>query len=281
MPAIAFAIRMGIIYLGGIIFSWGQASNSLQPTFTGTTTASGSFASPVTQNGSSGSSYLREQQALAKGMQNLLAGGATWQQVKAWQQQNASTLATLQQQAISMANASASHVMAAVGQPNIPVDASPALKDFLQTQATLANARAQIHNQLLQQTATPGQTLSQAQVVQMQVQEMRVFRQRYAGDLQLLAQQAQRVANASPSTLVGLPPAPVIPANAPPQMAAFLKAKYQLLLSQMQVVNQYVTAAPKVQEAAQLQWRGQNASSLTQLKQLEQNLSSGNPLPKN
>lgn len=225
--------------------------------------------------------YLTEQQALANGMMTLLANGATLQQVQAWEQQNAAAISAQRQRAVAMANASASQTMPMVGQPNMPANASQTLKDFLTTQATLADARAQIHNQLLQQTAASGQALTQEQVAQMELQEMQAFEQQHANDLKAQAQRAQTLANASASALSGLPTAPFIPANASPQLAALLKAKYQLSLSQLQVLNQNLTASPRVQAAALLQWQQQNASTIAQLHQLEHDVPSENPSPQN
>jgi hypothetical protein len=234
-----------------------------------------------TLNPSAIAAYQQQQQALADSFATLIAKGVTLQQIEAWHQLNASAIAAQQQQAAAMAAAADSAVMSTVGQPNIPANASQALKDFLTEQAALANAHAQTHNQFLQQAAGSGQGLTGSQVAQMELENMQAFQQAHDGDLQLQVQRAQSLANASPQVAVELPVAPIIPSNASPQLSAFLRAKYQLVLSQAQVLNQNATAAPSVQAAALQQWQQQNASSIAQLHQLEQNLVSQNQSSQN
>ena len=267
--------RIGIlINLAAIFGVLGQHSLQAQET----TSSSSTSPQPVTPQQTI-QAYQQEQQALANGLATLLASGATWQQLVAWQQQNAAAISAQQQQATAMANASASQTIPSVGQPNIPANASPTLKDFLTLQAALDNACAQIHNQILRQSAASGQTLTQAQVAQMELQEMQTFRRQHRNDLLLQAQRTQTVANASLSVPLSLPATPRIPPNASPQVAAFLTAKYQLMQSRIQLMNQNATAAPSVQEAALQQWSQQHASAIAQLQQLEQDLSSQNLSP--
>ncbi|MCE0521665.1 MAG: hypothetical protein LV480_02000 [Methylacidiphilales bacterium] len=214
--------------------------------------------------------FQQNQQTLAKSLTALFAQNPTPQQMQAWQQQNATALANQQQLAQEMAANSAVQPMPTVGQPNIPANASPTLAAFLTTQATLANARAQIHNQLV--SALPAE-VSEEQISAMQQQEMQLFQQQQGANLQLQTQQAQTLANESASQPVPLPPPLVIPPGSSPQMAAFLTARDQLMRAQINFSNQYVTSTPAVRNAAMAQWMQQNAASFQQVQQLAQNLS--------
>jgi len=99
--------------------------------------------------------FQREQLALMREKQALVKQGATDQQLTAWQQQNTARLSAQAQQAQAIAAGAVSQPVPVNAKPNIPADASPTLRDFLTTQAALANARAQIHNQSLQATPPP------------------------------------------------------------------------------------------------------------------------------
>jgi hypothetical protein len=116
--------------------------------------------------------FQQEQQALFQQWQTLVSQGATQQQLAAWQQQNAAQFQAQQQLAQALSAASALQPMPLISQVNIPANAPPTLSDFLTTQASLANARAQIHNQLLQ--ALPAGA-TQQQIDQMRQQEMQTF----------------------------------------------------------------------------------------------------------
>jgi hypothetical protein len=226
--------------------------------------------SPVSQNQATLQAYQQEQQALAQSLNALLAQNPTQQQLQAWHQQNAAQLQAQQQQAMAMAAASALQPMPVNVQPNIPPNASQALKDLLTTQAALANGRAQIHNQLVQAMSP---TASNAQVSQMQQSEEQLFEQQQATNLQAQAQQAQTLADESAQQPVPLPPPLVIPAGTTQPMAAFLTARDQLMRAQITFSNQYVTATPAVRAAAMQQWMQQNAGQFQQVQALAQNLS--------
>jgi hypothetical protein len=203
--------------------------------------------------------------------------GATQDQLAAWRQQNAARFDAQQQRLQAMATASALQPLPVNMQPNIPVNASQTLKDFLTTQASLANAHAQIHNQLVQSMPS---TASAAQVSQMQEQEGQMFQQQYSGDLQVQAQRAQILANESAQTPLPIPGPTVIPPNVTSQMATFLTERDQLMREQAQIWNQYATADPTVRQAAMQQWRQQNASLIQQFQQQVQNLAqASSPTP--
>lgn len=200
----------------------------------------------------------------------LVAKGATPAQIEAWHQQNAARFAVQQQRAQDMAAQSSLEPMSAPGGPNIPANASQTLKDFLSTQVVLANARAQIHNQLLD--AMPLDVTAE-QISQMEQQARQLFEQQYGAQLQQQAQRAQTLAKESAPVAMPMPPPLQIPANATPQLAAYLTACDQLMREEIQVRNQHANAASSVTQAAVQQWRQQNAARFQQLQQLAQNLS--------
>ncbi len=229
--------------------------------------------SPVATIGASNAATLQafqvQQRTLTQSELALMSSGATPAQIQAWQQQNAVALAAQKRQVMEMAANSALQPMATVSQPTIPANASQMLKDFLTTQAALANARAQIHNQLL--SAMPSE-VSDAQLGQMQQTEAQLFQQQEGATLQLQTQRAQALASASAQQPIPLPPPLSIPANASPQLAAFLTARDQLMRDRITVFNQYATATPAIRQAALQEWEQQNAAQVQQLQQLIGNL---------
>ncbi len=229
--------------------------------------------SPVATTGASNSATLQsfqaQRQSLARSELALISNGASPAQIQAWQQQNSAALAAQRQQAAELAANSALQPMATVNQPTIPANASQTLKDFLTTHAALANARAQIHNQLL--SAMPSE-VSDAQLGQMQQTEAQLFQQQEAATLQLQVQRAQALASASAQQPIPLPPPLVIPANASPQLAAFLTARDQLMRAQLTLTNQNLTASPAARQATLQQWQQQNAARFQQVHQLAENL---------
>jgi len=157
-----------------------------------------------------------------------------------------------------------------MNQANIPANASGALKDFLTMQASLANARAQIHNQLLQ--ALPSGA-SQDQISQMRQQEEQIFQQQHAGDLQFQGKRGQTLAAESGLKPLPVPGPAVIPPNASRQLQAYLTARNTLMSAWVQLWNQYVTADPAIRQAALQQWQQQNAGRLEQLRAQARDLS--------
>ena len=200
----------------------------------------------------------------------LAKSGAAPSQLQAWREKNAARLAAQQQRAQDLAATAALQPQPVVDQPNIPPGASPTLKDFLTTQAVLAKARAQIHNQLLDSLP---EEVSDAQLDQMQQSEATLFRQQHAADLQLQQQRAQALAEESARQPMPVPPPLVIPPGTSQQLTAFLTAKDQLMRDQISFSNQYTSATPQVRSAALQQWREQNAGRFQQVQALAQGLS--------
>jgi hypothetical protein len=231
---------------------------------------SGSSTSTTTTTAPSLQTYLQEQRALAREWRTLAAQGATQQQLAGWRQQNATQFQAQQQLAQTLCLESALQPALVIQQVNIPANTSGALADLLTTQAALASARAQIHNQLLQ--ALPSAVTAQ-QVEAMRQQQAQIFQQQYAADLQLQTQRAQALAAESASQPLRVPGPPVFPPNATPQLQAFLIARNTLAIERAQLWNQYLTADPATRQAAIQQWRQQNAAQFQQLSQLARNIS--------
>lgn len=192
----------------------------------------------------------------------------TWEQLNAWRQQNAARFQTQLQRAQDLASVSALQPLT-IEQVDIPANASGTLKDFLTTQAGLANGCTLIHNQLLQAKSSGA---SQVEVDLMRQRASQTFQQQHAEDLKLQSQRAQALAAEAASHLQAPGPA-VIPPNATPQLKAYLIAQDVLARDQVQFRNQYLTADPSAKEAAMREWHKQNASRIKQLRELAQGLS--------
>jgi hypothetical protein len=214
---------------------------------------------------------LQERMALVQERQALIAQGATQQQLRAWREQNASQFEALLQMAEELGVASALQPRPIVQSVNIPPNVSGTLRGFLIARASLANARAQIYNQLLQSLPA---NASQDQINAMRAQVSQTFQQQHAADLQLQTQRAQALAAASAAQPHPIPGPPAIPANATPQLQAFLTARNALAQARAQVWNEYLSADPATRQAAMQQWRQQNAGSIQQLLDLSQAVSS-------
>jgi hypothetical protein len=258
---------MGVLFylatLGGVLGQVAAPSSSQQASPAPAT-------AEVSQAQSTLQTFQQEQQALVESLNALLAQGATSQQLQAWQQQNATSLAAQQQLALDMAADSALEPEPLGGPANIPANASSTLAAFLTTQAALANARAQIHNGLL--NALPLE-VSEEQISQMRQSEEQLFQQQQGANVQLQGQRAQTLAAESAQQPVPLPPPLALPQGVSSPMAAFLTARDQLMRDQITFSNQYVTATAAARDAALQQWMEQNAGRFQQLQQLAQNLS--------
>ncbi len=156
----------------------------------------------------------------------------------------------------------------------VPYGAPAAIQAFAEMQATLANARAQIHNQLLESLPAGA---SQQQIVAMEQQEQEIFHQQYAGDLQLQSERATALAAELESQPIRIPGPPAIPPGATPQVQAFLTSRNALAKEMAQLWNQYIDSTPAARQSAMDQWQQQNAGRLQQLSQLAASASNSTP----
>jgi hypothetical protein len=231
---------------------------------------SGAVAPATTGTSITLDTFQQEQQALVQEWETLASQGATQDQQAAWYQQIAPRIQAQQQRADALGAASALQPLPTVTRANIPPGASQTLKNFLTTQALLANAHARLHNQLLQSLPS-GATPDQISAIHQQ--EIQAFQQQHAADLTLQSQRAAALAAASASQPLPVPRPAAIPPNATPQWKAYLTARDALALGWVRNRNQYLTADPATRQAAIQQWQQQNAARLDQLRQLAQQLS--------
>lgn len=216
--------------------------------------------------------FLDEQDALLQERESLWAKGATAEQLHAWRDKNAARIAAQQKRAEALASASAVQPLPTNSAAHIPPDASPTLAAFLTTRASLQNARAHIHNQLVAQAASSRQGLTSAKLSQMEQQASKLFHQQHASQLQLqdqrlLALAAESARESNPAPAMG-----TMPRNASPQLTAYLSMRDQLIRKRQQLKSQYANADPATLQAALQNWRQQNAARLQQQQQLAQAL---------
>ena len=235
-----------------------------------TAAAPSATGTSISDTSSTLTAYGQERQTLIQEWDTLVSQGATPQQIQAWRQQNAANFALQQQRAEALSAADYYQPMLFLPVPYIPANASATLHDFLTTRTAMANARAQIHNQLVQSLA-PGATPQQ--VDQLQQQEQQAFLQQFASDIQLQSQRAQELAAQAGREAFDPPVPSAIPPDATPQLKAFLAARDALRASWIQVWNDNLSADPDTLQAALGQWRQQNAAAILQLGQLQSNLS--------
>jgi hypothetical protein len=202
----------------------------------------------------------------------LVASGATAQQIQAWRQQNTARFEAQAQRLQTLALASYSTLRVTNRQPNIPANASQTLKNYLTTRMALANARALIHNRMVQQAAVSGSSLSSSQASQMREQENKLFQQQNAAQLILQGQRMQTLVTESAAVARPVPNVVVIPPNTSPQLAAYMTTRNQLRRERAEISNQYATATPSVRAAALQAWSKQNAGQIQQLQQQAQSL---------
>lgn len=211
------------------------------------------------------------QSPLMQERQALLAGGATSEQLQAWQAQTAPRLTAQQRRADLLALLAAWDLRPVPKPATIPAGASPALAKLLQAVAKLQAASVQSHNQWAQSLPTDA---TAEEIRARQQQEATLFRQQHQAELASLARQAQALATDAAGQLRPVPAPLQIPADATPQLSAFLVARDELMRADVAMQNQYAGADPAMRQAAIQLWCQQNASRLEQLCQLAQALSS-------
>lgn len=267
-------IGIGFCLLVAIPPAWGQTT----PTASASASQSSSLPT-LSFNQATLRVFQTQQQALAQSLRALLAQNPTPQQWQAWQQQNTVAMAAQQQRALALGAASALQPIPYITDVTVPDDASPTLSAFLVAQADLANARAQIHNQSIQQLSASGQTPATTQLGQMGQTEMQQFEAQNATQLQAQQQRAQTLAAEVAQQPIPVPPPLVIPAGISSVTAAYLRLHDQVMRDRVALMNQYRTATPDVQQAAWQQWEQQNAARVQQMQALAQNISPSAPTP--
>jgi hypothetical protein len=221
----------------------------------------GGVSSQVSSSQQALQAILQQRRALLGQELALRNQGADEETIQSWRQQHASELTSLDQQLQAWSASQPRLMMRPIRSAPIPADATPEMKEFLTNSATLANSRAQLHNQAV---ASGGdvdeETISQQ------------WREQNSALLQRQQQLAQIVAQQQAQQPMSVPAAPQIPAGASPQLTAFLTARNALMQQQAQLHNQYLTADPATRQAAMQQWRQQNSAQFEHLQQLAQAL---------
>ena len=154
----------------------------------------------------------------------------------------------------------ANNPTATVPTANIPANATPELKEFLQNRVALAAKMPQLSG-----GATDTQAMTQ-------------FQQQNADLLKRQAQLAQIIAAQQAATPLPTPPPLQMPANASPQMQAFLKARYQLMCDDIAFNNSHRNDDPTRLAALQLH-QTQMAARNQQINQMAQSLSTADQSP--
>lgn len=210
--------------------------------------------------------FIAERVALQQEQETLIAKGATQEQLEAWTERNASRLLVQQQRAQQIALQAALDQMSSLtSSPTPPPGASPTLVAALAARTRLANARAQMHNQLIQ--SMPADATAE-EISQMQELETQLFVKKWGAEMASQIQRTQTLSDGATVPIQPLPPASLVPPGASPQWAASLFARDQLSREEIQLRNQYGAASSAVQQAALRQWREQNAGRLRQLQEL-------------
>jgi len=224
--------------------------------------------------------FRREQLALMREREALASRNPTPAQMEAWLKLNAARLAAQRQRAQVLAAESAIEPLPErEGAQPIPADASPALRELLTTRAALANSRARIHNELVDQLPAE---VSLDEVAAMQEREARLFAQRHAEDLKAQARRASALAAESARQPLPLPipgAEPAIPPSAPPPLRAFLTARQSLMRERALLWNQMLTASPAARERSMLDWQKRNAARFESLRSLAREAGTAEPSP--
>jgi len=167
---------------------------------------------------------------------------------------------------VKVTSAFQAHPISPVPSANIPADATPEMREFLQNRVTLANNMAQLHNQNLK--AGNNGALGSS--------EMAHFQQQNADLLKRQSELAQIIAQQQAQKPLTEPPPLKIPPNATPQLQAFLTTRDKLMRGQITMMNQNRTADPKTRQEAMQQWQKDNAGLIEQMKQEAQALANSN-----
>ena len=145
-------------------------------------------------------------------------------------------------------------------QANLPANASPEMKEFMENRQTLMQKMAELRQQNPNTNAAPDPKI----VAQFQQQNADLLKRQKELSQIISEQQAK---NPLPE-----PPPLQIPPNATPQMKDYLTARDQLMRDQVAFMNQHRTDEPSARQAAMQQWRRQNAARFQQLQQQSQAL---------
>lgn len=195
-------------------------------------------SSPVFQE------FQRERYALAVEREDLLKTGASFQQVVDWEKRNASRLSARRDQMQILAAESALEPRE-FSPTSIPAGVSDSLKTLIGARAALADARAKIHNQLLE---TLPQEVTKEQVQQMQEKEQYLFRQRYKKEIQAMRQTIKALAGEQGRKQASVPSVLDLPQDISLETRKNLETRNQMASERAKLWNQLLDAPPATRE---------------------------------
>jgi hypothetical protein len=153
-------------------------------------------------------------------------------------------------------------------QANLPANASPEMKEFMQNRTTLMQKMAELRQQNPNANGAPDPKL------------FAEFQQQNADLLKRQRELSQIISEQQAKNPMPTPPPLQIPPNASPQLKTFLTDRDQLMRDQIAFMNQHRTDAPAARQAAMQQWRQQNAPRFQQLQQEAQAMAkTPSPIP--
>lgn len=138
---------------------------------------------------------------------------------------------------------------------NIPANATPEMKEFLQNRATLMEKMAELRQQNPPVNGAPNPKL------------FAEFQQQNADLLKRQRELSQIIGQQQAKNPIPTPPPLQVPQNASPQLKTYLTDRDQLMRDQIAFMNQHRTDDPKTKQTEMQQWRQQNAARFQQLQQ--------------
>jgi len=146
-------------------------------------------------------------------------------------------------------------------QANIPANATPEMKEFVQNRATLMEKMTRLRQQNPGTNGAPDPKLFVR------------FQQDNADLLKRQKELSQIISQQQARNPIPTPPPLQLPPNASPQLKEYLTARDQLTRDQIAFMNQHRTDDPATRQTAMQQWRQQNTARIQQLQQEAQALS--------
>lgn len=219
-------------------------------------TSSGSLTGPTQEILTA---FLSTQATLWASRQQLMSQNPSIEEIQTWYQQHATELTAQQQRAQMIAAALPRHYLICVRPIYFPAGASQTVKDFLVAKSNLSNLRAQIYNQQLQSTGEVNDSQVEA-----------TFCTQNAGAVMQQVDRAQSLTREFTNRQNTMPPPLSLPANASPDLIAFLRLRDQVLRERIKIIKQHAADSSEVSSAALQQWDQQNRTRLQQMQQQAQ-----------
>ena len=151
------------------------------------------------------------------------------------------------------------------GQPQIPPNATPEMKEFMENRAKLVASMTQLRQQNPNSTTGAPDPKIMAQ-----------FQEQNKGLLARQRELSQKISEEQMKNPLPEPPPLQIPPNATPQLKTYLTDRDQLMRDQVAFMNQHRTDEPAKRQAEMQQWHQQNATRFQQLQQEAQAMAQNN-----